>query len=403
MNSERRKHSSANLWLVFFAALIVPCCFYLLQRSPLNYEKANAPSADLQSGPEVRPPISSQEFERLNTGVRHYTTVINVSGKGESADWGLATVASFVLTYNFVCEAEILRKERTARGGMKVVERRKFVTAKQVLQLSDADVRLAIKECVHPTMLGLLYMGAELAGQGCGIQGVGETAAATVELLDGVSARKLLGGFASSISKDYDQLVDRFINRRVKNMFKSDAVEGKTYIVTYLQDDDSNAPSMVSFKHENGDERLTEDERMVLRRANAFIDSRFMPDENTRPGDVWEVDSGDFSCLLDPYVDGSYCGKLKAERVEDLPNGDWVIKVHPGAVAIRGDNGRVDGFAEVMDGVSVLEGSPREIRQMQLVGKCGLQRRRNGFFFKAKIKGDCNFTTQLKTELPLVR
>ena len=71
------------------------------------------------------------------------------------------------------------------------------------------------------------------------------------------------------------------------------------------------------FAHEDGSTDLTEEEYLVLRRANAFMDSQLMPDRNCSPGSEWTVDAADFDSLLDPFVDGSYDGSVTVARKDN--------------------------------------------------------------------------------------
>ena len=375
--------------LVFMVVVLLPTAFYLVtrrgtppppkpvegERKPLNLERRR---------------IEAKHVERLVDGPRVATSQISLSGKGENADWGLKTTGSFVLTYNVVCESEILKKEKTLDGDIKVVERRTYPRADQVLQVSDADVRFAFKECLSMPLV-VTALGAIDAATG-----LGSAVAGAMTVLEGKNARTLLGGFGLAKDQNGKDLIDAFIDKKVRDLIKPFDLQGQSYIVTYVQDAEAGKPSMVTFRHEDGRVDLTEEERMILRRVNVFMDSQFMPDSTCQPGDRWQVDSGDFSCLLDPFVDGYYDGAVTVRRQDNDQEGNWVVRASPTTIAIRAENRKMTGTANLRDGQVILDPDDRTVKTAQIVGDGELKSiSHHHLLFKARVKGDCQFVGQL--------
>ena len=390
-NMKSTKQAFNGLW-VLLALIVIPIClFFSIKSGSETVEKV------LKDGPlhlerkRIEPGATKNLVERQP---RIITTVITTTGKGENAKWGLKSSGSFVLTYNLVCRAEIVEKNETPLGDIKVVEKRTYETAEQILQVSDVDVGFAISECFPAELIGFVCGSVEAV-----CPGGGATVATGLNLVDGKTARGLLGAFGLNVDQTLEKKINDFVSHKVNDIIKVSDLQGKTYVVTYIQDHTDGTPSMVDFAHEDGDKNLTEEEQLVLRRVNAFMDSQFMPDRSKNPGDQWKIDSGDFSCLLDPYVDGSYDGEVVVTRKDDAANGDWNLKLSPSTIAIRTDKGRTAGSVELKDGVALLDEKDLSVKALQIVGKGAMRNlTKHHLLFSARLEGSCKFVAQMKTE-----
>ena len=79
----------------------------------------------------------------------------------------------------------------------------------------------------------------------------------------------------------------------------------------------------VKFTCEDGTDVTNDEELMILRRVNTFIDSHLAPNPNCKPGDSWDVPVNCVQEVFAPYVEGTYSGKATFVRKENEPNGDW--------------------------------------------------------------------------------
>ena len=144
---------------------------------------------------------------------------------------------------------------------------------------------------------------------------------------------------------------------------------------------------------------MTQDERLVVRRANVFMDSQFMPDSSCSPGDSWKINSDEFSCLLDPYINGNYDGEVTVYRGDDEKDGNWRLGVKPANVAIKSDGGKTSGSVELSDGVAWYDNRGRNIIALQINGKGAMKNlTRHHFLFSARLEGMCKFSAIMKTE-----
>ena len=349
------------------------------------------PAEVLANLEEDRPRICEGSVKKLPKGPQRITTEIVTKGKGENAKWGLKTSGSFILVYNFVCDSEILEKHETPMGEIKVRERRIFKQIRQELNVSDVDAGFAFHECLP--MKGIL-----------GVFGLlfGPTATASiatgVSYLEGKTARGVLGLFGTDLDKQFEDKINEFISSHLTgHFFKNTDMEGRPYILTYLQDEGDGKPSMMKAEREDG-VLLTEEERLILRRANVFMDSQMVPDGNCSPGDSWKVNSGDFSCLLDPFVNGKYDGEVSVCRQDD-EDGLWKMKLAPATIAVKSDGGKTTGNVNLVDGVAYYDNEGHVIHAMQIGGNGTLRNlTRHHFLFTARLEGACEFSAVLKTE-----
>ncbi len=370
-----------------------------------------APSVrDKQKPPKTitRRRLEPEATKRLATNPQKINMVLTTVGRAEKANWGIAGMGSFVMIYEVECDAEILEKKSTASGEIRVVEKRTFNKCHQLLQVHDTDVRFALFETlplkeVSTTIKvigGLLSSFPATSAAGPIVTGSSIAVEKFLKGIDGVSARDVLDKFGVEIPDSLERKINKFVAKKVSNVLKTVDVEGKSYLITYYQDADSGAtpmPMNVDFTYADGRALETEEEFLVLRRANAFLDAQVMPDKTFSPGDTWTVDTSSFECLMDPFVDGCYCGDVTVERKENDEKGDWVIGLRPCLVGIRSDAGRTMGELRLMDGAASVDGKNVFVKTMTVHGKGGVKSLTpHHLLFKARVQGDCEFRGEME-------
>lgn len=339
-----------------------------------------------------------ESLNRLATGPQKIKTVITTTGRAENANWGIKGVGSFVLTYALDCDAEIEEKEKTPGGEIKVVERRTFHQCRQQLEVFDTDVRLSLYDTLPlEGLFGVIKCVGELfesplIGEGADI--VDET----FKSIDGTSAVKCLEAVGVDI-KPIQNVIDTVVTTTVSGLLKTMDIEGKSYRITYYQDKDTGKPLRVIFTYADGSPVKSVEECLVLRRANAFLDAQAVPDKNCHPGDTWTVDTSGFECLLDPYVDGAYCGDVTVERLKDDSDGDWRVGLKPCNVYMKSDAGRTTGEINLTSGEAKVDADNVFVKAMQVSGKGHLKNLTpHHLLFNSRFEGDCEFRGVMTTE-----
>lgn len=389
-------------------------------KSVVNPGDTNAPrvsvavtpaAADVLKEPPriMRKRLEPEATKRLATSPQNIKTVVVITGRGENANWGLRGMCAFVLNYFVDCDAEVVSKKETAAGEIKVVEKRTFKIIRQDLQLSESDVELALfetlpldKAYVAVKSVGelMVWCGeATCAGIGATLSEGADSAYGALKAVDGKNVRGLFNTFGASLPDAAEKKINEFVVKRVNDIIKPSQLEGKSYLITYFQDKDSGAPLRVDFTYADGSEIKTEEERLVLRRANAFMDSKFVPDKNCSPGDTWTVDSSEFDCLFDPYVEGAYCGDVTVERKDNDKDGDWILGMQPCNVSVRSDKGRTTGEIRIESGNAKVDAKNVFVKSVVVTGKGALSNLTpHHLLFKSRFDGDCSFRGTMVTK-----
>ena len=377
--------------------------------------KAGAP-ADTPTPPTApKPPkteikrrrLEPEATKRLTTSPQKISVVLETSGRAENAKWGFGGMGSFLLTYYVDCDARILSKDETPGGEIKVVEERTFNKCRQVLRVSDTDIKFRLYETLPlaETFTVVKAVGAVLSAIPQTLIAGGTVVTASTALdaylkkIDGTSAREWLDLFGIKIPETVEMQINKFVTDRVENILKTVAIEGKSYHITYYQDKESGSPLRVNFTYADGSEIATEEEFLVLRRANAFMDSQVVPDKNCSPGDSWTIDTSDFESLLDPYVDGAYCGQVSVERLDNDKSGNWRIGLKPCDVFVKSDTGRTTGTLHLKGGEASVDADNVFVKAMQVVGNGRMKNlTTHHLLFNSRFEGDCTFRGVLTTE-----
>ena len=350
--------------------------------------------------------LESKATKRLSDEPQVIKTVLTTTGRAENSKWGLKGMYSFILTYSVVCRAEIVKKEETELGEVKVLEKRTYEFVRQDLRLSEIDFALALKDTLPIQGLSKLIdvVGGTL--EACGLPGTsgllqrgGEMIYQAAEKHDGKSARSMLKMFGIDLNPRMEKQINEFVQNTVKDILKTHELEGKSYLITYYQDKDSGAPLRIGFTYADGTKIKTEEEWLVLRRANVFMDSKVIPDKNCSPGDSWQMDSADFDCLLDPFVEGSYCGEVEVVRLDDDADGNWQLSIKPGTISILSDRGRGTGEVRLDEGRCIVDGRRVFVKAMTVTGKGAMKHlTKHHLLFRSRFEGECGFRAVMTTE-----
>ena len=360
----------------------------------------------------TRKRLEPKSVERLRAEPYVIRCVTTTSGKAENSDWGISRRGSFLLTSYVDCEIEILERKETVGGEIKVVEKRTYTRATQELDVSEADVSLSLYDTLplEGVLDAVKGVGVLLAAYppateaGVAMAGGANKVDGVLRAIDGRSARDTLQKFGVKIPKSLEDKVNAFISKKFKTYipFSPSDIEGKSYLFTYYQDAETKGykvpPLRVNVKRADGSSDLSDKEWMVLRRANAFLDSSFRGQKEFKVGDTHEIESGDFECLFDPYLEGSYCGKIVIERKPDR-DGEWYLTVQPGSVAIVADDGRSGGELRIEKGEAKFNDETSVLRAMVVSGKVAAKKMsKHHMLFNARIEGMCDFRAALTTE-----
>lgn len=351
--------------------------------------------------------LEPEATKRLATSPKKIKTVLTTTGRAENANWGLGGMGSFVLTYALDCDAKIIEKHETPGGEIKVVEERKFNICRQTLRVYDTDVRFRLYETLplEEALLVTKFVGGVLTAIPqtaiVGERTTGATILADQYLkkIDGTSARDALKMFGIEVPVLVEEEINKFVTVKVENFLKSVDVEGKCYRITYYQDKDSGSPLRVNLTYADGSQIQSREEFLMLRRANAFLDAQVVPDKNCSPGDTWTIDTSDFECLLDPYVEGAYCGDVTVERKDNDKDGDWMVGLSPCTVTVKSDAGRTTGEINLTSGEAKVDADNVFVKAMVVSGKGGMKNLSpHHLLFNSRFEGDCEFRGVMTTE-----
>ena len=361
----------------------------------------------LKQKPRIyRKRLEPEATKRLATSPQKVKMVLTTTGRAENAKWGIAGMGSFVLTYYLDCDAEILEKSETPGGEIRVVEKRTFNQCRKVLRVHDTDVRFRLYETLPLTQVftamkiagGIVATFFDPASGGAMMESV-EAADGFLRGADGKSAKETLARFGVEVPDDIERQINDFAMRKVESIIKTVDVEGKSYRLTYIQDKESGSPLRVDFTYADGREIQTQEEYLVLRRANAFMDANVVPDKNCKPGDTWTVDTSGFESLLDPYVDGAYCGDVTVARLDNDKDGTWQIGLRPCSVFIKSDEGRTTGEVHLESGEAKVDAENVFVKAMVVTGKGRMKNLSpHHLLFKSRFEGDCEFRGMMTTE-----
>jgi len=378
--------------------------------------------------PEKKDPVTGGDVDRLPKK-REIKNEFLVSGKGYYAKWGKGLKAGFQQKGEFVAEAVVVDKKKLGNGRFKVVEDRTFTTARETLEIGDADYFLAL----DTLPIDEISSGLETVGKAVGaisgflaktaqpklvaagkigetIGGVSEMAAAGFRYFKISNNGKTLKELGLDLSQDANRKVKSAINdfsrkpKEIETIVRK--VEGRTYRFTYIQDGFGKPLNVTAERLENGKTTPleTEEEVWILCRCNAFIDAEFLKDKNgkevtPKPGDKWDINAESVASIVG--ADGYCKGDLRCCRSDSGENEIWEVTINPAELDVVDDSGRKLGKISVGGGKATVNGAERLLRDVTIKGTGKLSRvNKNSILylpFNEKFVGDCHFSGKMTT------
>ena len=368
-----------------------------------------------------RRPLEPEATKRLHDGPVVISSLLEASGLAEHASLGKAIRGSYLYTTTVIAQSEVKEKdEDMATGKVRVVERRKFLQARDSIGLSDIDVALALDTLPLEQAKVWVDNACILVGGACAaatsvapvaapytiIIGGGvatfkaamEAAFVALQKVDGTSARGMLGAFGVKIPDN----IEAFANERISQWAQRQmhevhtalqSIEGKSFLITYTQDANGK-PLNVDYANEDG-KPITDAEWEILRAANVFLDSNVVPDTRCRVGDSWTVWADEIQDLFGAAGDGRAEGKIRIERIDDQPDGNWTLKLEPTEVQFRTSDGTGAGKMQVKDGNGLVDAKNASVKSLHAtaggnLSKLNKKRHFLFFDFVKRIDGNSN-------------
>lgn len=365
----------------------------------------------------VRPAKSPEALRRLSVEPQVITSVLSAEGLCSARKWGASVSARF--HYSAVVKAESVIdidtvKVETGSGRFHVTEKRKFTQVFDSVSVEKTDVGLAVRETlpveslfsVVETACALAepFLPGSLAAAGSAALVVGEG----LDAVDGKTLRDALSILGVEVPAGVEEAVKeysgKYVNGQLEN-FKSRvrAINGKTFRIDYLQAPDG-LPLRVEFANEDGSP-IIEEELEILKLANIFLDFQLIPDTRVKRGDTWKVEAEALSGMIDTFVNGACVGDISVTRRDDLPGGNWNLKINPARVKTVSDDGSVTGDFQIDGGCAECDASDPAgvyIKAMQFTGRGRLGKveseRALIFDLVEKSDGECTFNALLTSE-----
>ena len=374
-----------------------------------------------------RRPLEPEATKRLHEGPIVISSVFEASGKGEHASYGKAIRGSYLYTTTVMAQSEVKEKQEDKETGkIRVVERRKFLQARDHLGLSNVDVALALDtlpvnevknwacgtcKLVSGVCLAIAPM-IPPAAPWLGITSGGVKGAellineafGQLHTIDGVSARGVLGAFGVKIPENIEKFVNEWISKLIEKKFGHFAlqsIEGKSFLITYTQDANGK-PLNVDYTNEDGSP-ITDAEWEILRSANVFLDSNAVPDTRCRVGDAWTIWADEVQELFGVAGDGRAEGKIRVERLADQPDGDWTLRLEPAEVQFRTNDGTAAGKMNIKDGNGLVDAKNVAVKSLHATATGSLRslnKKRHFLFFDfvKRIDGNSNLRFTLTAD-----
>lgn len=328
-----------------------------------------------------------------------------LTGRGEDAKWGIARTANFKYTVIVVADSEILNKEVLPGGEIKVTEVRTFNKVQDSIVVSDVDMKLSLdtlpikvfSQAIDAAVTIWTSMTGDAAG-GATVLCTKNYVMEKLKSVDGTSVRALLGAAGLKPAPELEAAVNQIANAHVlKALGGVRAISGKSYKIIYYQKA-TGQPLYVKFTYKDGKEVTDEEEQMVLKRVNAFIDYNMVPNTDCMPGDNWTIQARDMQEVFDPYVEGTYSGSVRAMRKANTQNGDWMIELSPSVIDVVNDDGNTTGHMNLERGYAAVNPKLVSINDLFVEGKAKLEKlSKHHWLFTSRISGECNFQGKVVT------
>ena len=357
--------------------------------------KTNGGSTDTQV---TKTPVKPSAVDRIIP--RTIKAEFAMTGKGSDAKWGIGKQANFRYTVNVDAKSEIISKHVFPTGNIEVREKRTFTKVFDSVVVSEVDFVLALDSLPIQEFSIAIDAAATLFASwtlnpepSLKVVSVKNGLLHELQKVDGQGLRALLNCCGVQLKEDVEQKLNELAGNEFTRAIGGirTAISGKAYLITYLQDA-SGMPMTVDFKNEDGSEVTDEEELMVLKRVNAFIDYHLVPDKDCSPGARWTVYAEDMEELFDPFVDGRYSGTVNVERQPNEANGDWCLKMYPGTINVVGNGGSTIGSLRLEDGKAKVDPKNVSVNDIFVKGQAKMAKlTRHHWLFTAKVDGWCKF------------
>ncbi|MDO4568910.1 MAG: hypothetical protein Q4D38_00835 [Planctomycetia bacterium] len=321
------------------------------------------------------------------------------TGRGEDAKWGVARTLNFQYSVYLIAESKILSKKTLPSGYIKIEEKRTFKNVSDSLCVSDVDFQLNLETLpVDKFSCAIDILATAYAGISGDLVTAGTIVAEknywtrSLKAVDGISLRALLGLGGIEVPQSVEEYLNKFGESDVERALGGvRSISGKSYIITWYQKE-AGLPMGVTFTNEDGSAVVEEEELLVLRRVNTFIDSHIVPNMDCESGDSWKVSVGNIQEVLDPYVEGIYTGELEFKRTSDDQNGAWNIELQPGRLQVQNDENAVTGRLTMKKGYAKVSPKNLALEELFVEGTAKLEKLTpHHWLFTARILGDCAF------------
>lgn len=379
------------------AAIIAVAIWAMKPHQPTEGDDAPTVSAQKPLAPIERASVKPAAVERLTNRTNKGRFII--SGRGEDADWGISKEANFQYIADVIADSEILSKDTFSGGEIKVVEKRTFRDVHDSMIVSDVDVRFRLDTLPIKTLSKAIDLAAGIwtaatgdAMTSSGVKITKDLAIRKLEKVDGKGLREILGYAGLQVNDEIEAKVNRLAGRQVTNALGNiRKISGKSYLVSYYQKADSQ-PLFVSFKNEDGSDITDEEESLVLRRVNAFLDYCLVPNKSCKPGDSWKVQANELQELFDPFVDGDYIGDIVLRRDADNEFGDWIVSAKPCEIRIISSGRKTTGALQLAGGRAEIDPKKITLKTMSVDGRASLTKlTKHHWLFTARLNGECDF------------
>ena len=354
-----------------------------------------------------------------------------VTGQGYHAKWGRGLKAGFRQDGIFVAEATVVDRTKLGNGRFKVVEDRKFLTAREKLEIGEADYFLALDTLPIDEISSVLDTVGNTVNTVSGflisscippLEAVGrivKTAGGVTDLAaSGLRHFKLSNNgkelkdfgidMTGKAKADVESKLNDFARKPKEIEVMVRKVEGRTYRFTYIQEGTGQPLNVTAERLENDKTTPleTEEEVWILCRCNAFIDADFLKDggeKTPQPGDKWEVDARSVAGIVG--VDGYCKGSLTCCRTDAGTDnsGLWEFGINPAELDVLDDSDKKLGKISVAGGKSTVYADSRTLRDITIKGTGKLNRvNKNSILFlpfNEKFVGDCHFAGKMATEV----
>ena len=335
---------------------------------------------------------------------RKFSGQFATTGRGSDAKWGFAKILNFQYTVTVVAESKIISKETTNSGYIKVEEIRTFNSVTDNLVVSDVDFQLCLDtlpiEAISQAVDFVAGIYSSVTGDvvtGGSAVIVKDQVHSALKQFDGISLRGLWGLTGLNVPAEVEKYVNKLANAKIRQAIGGVRdIDGKSYKLTWFQKE-SGEPMRFKYAYADGSEVTNEEELMVLKRVNTFIDYYLAPDKDCKPGDKWTVSAENLQEAFDPFVDGTYVGSIGVVRKENEGE-DWKLELLPSEIHVRSEN-ETTGELKITAGNAKLEPKDVTLKELFAEGTANLRKiSKHHILFTARIEGGCQFQGRLVSE-----